>query len=269
MDKLTLHLTLQSTAFREALRRSIEEKAERTQEAVNSIIGRRQAATLRSLAELVGTTSHEDQHMVILYEVAKATGRYADARPEFTPSPRQPTLLSRIGQTQDTPTAAASLVELATGGVADWVEQQRQKASETTEALNRAAREIRDLETRVADRNEIAERLGVAERALADSESERKKLSGSVEELRQRLGARETPEKAEKPRRTNLMKQTGEPAHKGIYFNEGEEGRIYEIGFADDTGARRWKVIGPDLQEAIALRAELDGKPTQREEVAA
>jgi hypothetical protein len=263
---LTLNLTLHSTAFREAVRRHIEEKAKITGEAVSAVHGGRQVAALRGLAELIGATSSEDQHMVILHATAKATGRYSDAKAKFEPSPRQKTLLARIGQLQDTPSASVSLEELCSGGVADWVDLQGQRNSETSARLQEAAEQIRELEARVADLDEKAKGRADAERKLASAEHERDHANKLVDELRERLGAREPDEKPDKPRRVSLQKETGDPRHIGIYFSEIDGERIYEIGYADEDGRRRWKTIGPDLEEAIALRRELT---EQKEEVAA
>ncbi len=70
-----------------------------------------------------------------------------------------------------------------------------------------------------------------------------------------------------KPRRISLEE------HPGIYVRPTPEGdlpredeRIFEIGFPDDKGKQKWKTVGTDLNEAIALRKELAGKPYEAKE---
>src|SRR5947208_16995526 len=63
------------------------------------------------------------------------------------------------------------------------------------------------------------------------------------------------------PRRTRV------PGHRGVYYRDTAEVRVYEIGFVDSTGAWRWKTIHGDLDAAVAARADIVVKKHRGERV--
>jgi hypothetical protein len=48
----------------------------------------------------------------------------------------------------------------------------------------------------------------------------------------------------------------------GIYFHETEDGPLFEISWPEN-GKTRWKRVGYDLDEAVALRKELTGQKVE------
>jgi integrase len=44
--------------------------------------------------------------------------------------------------------------------------------------------------------------------------------------------------------------------HRGVYWSESKTGKRYSIAFRDVTGKRHFKVVGPNLQEALTYQAE-------------
>jgi hypothetical protein len=260
-DKLTLHLALHSTVFREAVYEVISEKAEVTREAFGTT-SKGQAATLRNLAEHVRALNHESQPLYTLYVIAKADGRYREGG-EYEPSPNEKKILGNIGTYPAlTPTAAVSLEEMAAGAVANFIENQDRRVGEAVERWNQAADEIRQLEERVADRDEVAEKLGVAERTLERAEAERRKLTAQVEELRERLVTA-----PEKPRKADWK---AIESYTGVYGKEQAEGLVYGIKYPnpEKPGAVLTETVGTDLDEAVALREERV-KANEKVEVAA
>ena len=224
-DNLTLHLTLHSTVFREAVCRFLEQKAQRTEDTLSDRFRRRKAAKLRSLSEQIGATNHESQAIYTLYATAKAAGLYRDSDAEFQPSPSQNKLLARLGGSPESPMAGTTLEEMVSGGVFDFIEGTRQKSGEAAERLREAAQQIKALEARVADREEIAEKLGVTERALTNTEQERDKLAEQVDKLGERLGAVEGG-KSESRKKAERKVVEG---HPGVYIRETAEGPAYVV----------------------------------------
>ena len=56
--------------------------------------------------------------------------------------------------------------------------------------------------------------------------------------------------------------------YQGVYERIDSEGRtVYEIDFYDSSGKRRWRIVGPSLREAVALREELRSKRRRGERI--
>jgi integrase len=67
--------------------------------------------------------------------------------------------------------------------------------------------------------------------------------------------------------RTTLQRHVPHSRERGIYWSERADGRkVYEVRFYDAEGNRRYEVVGPRFDQALARRAEIQGGKARGEQ---
>jgi hypothetical protein len=214
-------------------------------------------AALNDFAEFLATRPRHDQRLVALYRLMSQAG---DSE-TYIPGEEQARLFGMLGSAGGVPTplpdhtlselVAAAIVDhlSTTAGAVQEVEAKRdavQRELEVSEAA-RAAAESASTEVQQL-RDESA-----AARAEADS------LREQVEHLRSMLSGSE--EKRGRPTRKKL------DGHDYIYYKDAADGeRFYIVRVPEPEGKSRYETVGPDLDEALAKRDELVGRPAEQKE---
>lgn len=262
-EKTTLNMALATSTFPEALRAYIRDKADKAPSTLGKGIGgssvpwiRNHVAALADLDNYLSGLGPEDQRLVALAALAELLGH----RGEFRPSHYQESLLARLATSLPPPSPGTTLDELLAAGLLDLGEALRRRAVAAEKAVEEAEAEAERLAAELEKRAGVEEALEEARGEIASLNDEVSEHEGQKAELQKYVdalaaGEAEKPATAKKPRRTKVEGEVG------VYYYETAEGRVYEIGFPDNAGKTRWKRVGPDLQEAIELRAELAGKP--------
>jgi seryl-tRNA synthetase len=173
-------------------------------------------------------------------------------------------LLSRLGADAAAPVLDVSLNEFVAAGVADTIELLNGRVGEADREREKAEAELKEFSER-AQRCDAAEaELSQARQEIEETSQKCRELEANLEYLESRysnrIDAAPAEPKPKKPRRTRVEDE------EGVYFRETPDGRVFEIGYADSERKQRWKTVGPDLDEAVALRKELAGKPHQTRE---
>ena len=124
----------------------------------------------------------------------------------------------------------------------------RTKADAAERKAGNLERDLAELSEVGAQREKLRRQLEASKRRVAD-------LEEIVADQRELLGSEDGEQPAGKTeKRARRTKLEDEP---NIYLNRA--GDQYEVGYWQD-GKQRWKLIGPDLDEARRARDELRGK---------
>lgn len=224
--------------------------------------GRGHVAALEALAGHIETVHVHDPRMCSITEI---NGVYGD-REKFEPGPTQKRLLDRLGGAfETTPPPDSMLNELIFAGIVDLIEHYGRAQGELRRERDEALQEAGKAREHAQANDEATAALEIAQRRLGELEAENDTLTQQVLYLRGHLGERADEPTEKQPKKARRTKVDG---HRGVYSYETADGPVYEIGY-EDNGKRRWKKVGPDLDEAIALRAEMVEKASEREAVAA
>ncbi len=178
----------------------------------------------------------------------------------WEPGSLQSDLLGRLGTQGPAPQADTTLNELVAAGVSDLAEHAAGVQAKAFSQRDTALAESDQLREQAERVPQLVEQLEEAQAQVNSLTSDNQELEGKVAYLREHFQAKVEATPSKKARRTKVE------GEKGVYFNDTSEGRVYEIGYPDDEGKQRWKTVGPDLEEAIALRRELAGKPFEAKE---
>lgn len=245
-----------------------------------AVVGHEQrTAALSTLADHIeGSLDNESQSLVALAAIANAwPGSRWSAREDFDPTPSQSRMLLRLATLRygaTAPPPEVSVDELLTGAIFDFVEAVEQERRGAARKLQEAQVERNKAVEKLADLTESDDECTALRNQLDAATEECNELRQVVEAQRELLEIEysppepsspesstpesSTPESPDTPRRVKVEGETG------IYENPKADGStVYEISYPDDNGRTRWKVVGPDLDEARQLRAELTAKPRQ------
>lgn len=272
-DEPTLKMRLTDGAFVEGLRAYVQTKADGAGGLAEGNVAwvRNHVAALREFDNFLAGLPPDDQRLVALDCIAKKRTppkRFESWRRPFSPTEKQEVLFARLGTSESPPRPSLTFDELLAAAVVDLIEEARRDETRTSGALADAEARVAELSDALDGHARQGAELEEGRAEIGSLKEEIKELERDVEELRTYVaaGVGKEPAQAEPekpPRRTKVDGETG------VYFRDSTEGRVYEIGFPDDTGKQRWKAVGPDLQEAIDLRQELAGKPYEPEEAEA
>jgi hypothetical protein len=227
---------------------------------------KKHAAALRMLDDYIAGLGPEDQRLYTLEQLNIASH---GNRHSFEPGEQQKRILGIIGTSEAPPPPSATLDELVMAGVTDHLEHVRKTAANAGELAQKLEATQEKLD---GERNKRAAVEAVVEEARIEAEASAEELRQAQERneyLEQVLGNGEVARRRErtKQRRTKVEGETG------IYTVPSEGGEVFEIGWSDAEGKKRWRILSPDasIVEARELRAELSGKPHKeaREPVAA
>lgn len=219
----------------------------------------RHVAALAVFNDFLGPTGPSPFHP-LMWALWLQQGAMGDTD-TMTPGATQLELLSKLGMddTGGAPDPDTTLVEFVAAGVDDLVNHFQQKLGAANEA--RA-----NFEADASDSEAAKEALSASESELLDANeqidrltSEKAELEGKLTYL-QGMGVKE-----KKPRRTSVPAEDF-PDHDvtGVFYNERVEGRPLEILWKDDEGKNKYKTLdGVEIADAIALRTELNGKPSE------
>jgi hypothetical protein len=222
-------------------------------------IGPRHAAALRAFAEYMAGLKPSDERVYALSVLSTLT------ESGYEPGLEQRSLLARLAVERQPPQVEATCNELVAAAADDF----RQAREEENGWLKGELAEVEETKLKAAEYLELAQK---AERRASDLDSELEAANAALSEQAAQLehlrGMLGTPNgngssagdedaaaksKAKgKPRRVLVEGQTG------IYERQSAKGVTeYEISYYDDDRKRRWLMVGPDLEEAIATREKL------------
>jgi len=215
----------------------------------------RHIAALRAFDDSLGERGPHptDPRMYALWLQQGAQGTIDN----FTPGEMQTNLLARMGTWGPAPDPDVTLNEFVAAGIEDLIAALQKKIGDANRLRDEAVEEARQ---KAAD----ADRAAILEQELTEAREQVDGLSGELAEAKGTvtyLTQMGIGEQQAKPRRIKVEGETG------IYFYETSFGREFEVIWTVD-GKQKTAKAGPDLQAAIALRAELVAAE-QTEEVAA
>lgn len=244
--KATFEMAVRSFAGRS------RQSAELNPSIVDSFIGRH-AAALDELADFIHGMALSDPLIWGLWLLASYTG--GDTDRWGTTGQHQTMLLHQLGRGPNAPDPRSTVAELLAAGVQDFAES---KAAENLR--------LEQLEADRTERTDQAKEIHRLERELTESKEREAALQGELTEAkdaRQQMAellesnvAAGTPVvESKKPSKLPRREKAGD--HPGVYKRTKADGEtVYEIGWMED-GKQRWKIVGPDLEEAIAARIQV------------
>lgn len=201
---------------------------------------RRQCAEVRSLAAHLDSRKPTDERIYILSRAAPP-----DMDGLYKPGPQQRRLIDSLGAKVTAVEPDVALSELASCAVDDAlasVEEARGERNKVTVELE-----------------ESEQRERVADHAAETARAESRRLEAEAEANRERIGELEILVEhlqsgngsKDRVRRKNVE---GQPH---LYWTETGDGDVkYEVSYRQ-LGKQKWKVIGPDYDEAVKARDEL------------
>jgi hypothetical protein len=200
-------------------------------------------AALNNFAEFLTTRGPRDQRIYALWKMAV----YSPDADAYLPGEGQAELFGKLGTGISAPLPESTLNELIAVAVDDLLETKSVERAGLCRERDAAVAKSERADAAEADAATSRARIGELEADLGAAGEQVSTLTEQIEHLR-RMVPQGAGVENDSRRRVKV------PDHTGVYSVPGTD--TYEIGWRH-RGKQKWKVIGPDLAEAVAAREAL------------